>query len=426
MTEDSSRTIEKALAINLDPLTYGTIVEIGAGQEVARWFFQAGAAAGTVAKTMSAYDMKFSDEIYGEAPGQRYVSRARLERMLEREFDLVVSRIEEHRPDGTRFFAFANTVAAQGFKKREECHGWLGVRLQMSPKTEPDEIIVHVRMLDETHLDQQEALGIVGVNLIHGAFNYGYEPVKLLHSLSDSLRWGRVEIDLVEFRGPTLGKIDNRLMALELVKASLTRAVLFDPDGKVVIAADSFYKQRVLAMRGKFHTVEQADIDLFTHAKMRFQDQSAGNDAEILSLAELTMAQLANDKKVDTSDFLNRVNRLAEAGYHVLISEFFRHFRLRQFLARYSKEPVALVLDVEGFGEIFREDFYDGLPGGILEGLGQLFPPGTAAYVYPTGPFTGFQSLDELPIADNLRPLLEYLREKGQVELVDDYQSVPA
>ncbi len=426
MTEDSSRTIEKALAVNLDPLTYGTIVEIGAGQEVARWFFQAGAAAGTVAKTMSAYDMKFSDEIYGEAPGLRYVSKARLERMLEREYDLVVQRIEEHRPEGTRFFAFANTVAAQGFKKRDECHGWLGVRLQMAPKTQPDEIIVHVRMLDETNLEQQEALGIVGVNLIHGAFNHAFEPVRLLHGLMDNLRWGRVEIDLVEFRGPTLGKIDNRIMALELVKASLTRAVLFDADGQVVIPADSFYKKRVLAIRGKFHTVEQSDIDLFTHAKIRFQDQSTDGDGEIISLAELTMAQLANDKKVDTSDFLNRVNRLSDAGYHVLISEFFRHFRLRQYLARYSREPAVLVLDVEGFGEVFREDFYDGLPGGILEGLGQLFPPKTTAYVYPTPPFTGFESLDELPVTDNLRPLVAYLADRGQIELVADYQSVPA
>ncbi|MBT6095832.1 MAG: TonB-dependent receptor, partial [Rhodospirillaceae bacterium] len=271
MTENSSRTIEKALAINLDPTTYGTIVEIGAGQEVARWFFQAGAAAGTIAKTMSAYDMKFSDEIYGEAPDQRYVSRARLQRMLEREYELVISRIEEQRPDNSRFFAFANTVAAQGFKKRAECHGWLGVRLQSAPKAPPDDIIIHVRLLDETNLEQQEALGILGVNLIYGAFHHAETPEKLLVSLMDNLRWGRVEIDLVELNGPNLGAIDNRLMALELVKAGLTRAVLFDPNGNVVIPSDSLYKRRVLAMRGKFHIVEQSDIDLLSHARRRFQ-----------------------------------------------------------------------------------------------------------------------------------------------------------
>lgn len=425
MSEDSSRTIEKALAVNLDPTTYGTIVEIGAGQEVARWFFQAGAAAGTVAKTMSAYDMKFSDEIYGEAPGGRYVSRARLRRMLEREYDLVISRIEKQRPDDTRFFAFADTVAAQGFKKRAECHGWLGVRLQLTPKSPPDDIIVHVRMLDETNLEQQEALGILGVNLIYGAFHYTDTPEKLLRSLMDGLRRGRIEIDLVELNGPTLGTIDNRLMALELVKASLTRAVLFDPDGRVVIPADALYRRRVLAMRGMFQTVEQRDIDLFTHAKMRFQRGTGGHDTEIISLAELTMAQLANDKKVDTTDFLARVNQLSDAGYHVLISEYFRYFRVRQYLGRYSREPVALVVDIESLGNIFCEDYYNGLSGGILEGLGQLFPDATVAYIYPQGLFPRLTGLDDLPVEDHLRPLLDYLHNRGQIVVVDDYEALP-
>jgi hypothetical protein len=425
VTEESSRTIEKALAVNLDPSTYGTIVEIGAGQEVARWFFQAGAAAGTIAKSMSAYDMKFSDEIYGAAPGQRYVSRARLQRMLEREYDLVISRIEDQRPDSTRFFAFANTVAAQGYKKRAECHGWLGIRLQRTAKAPPDDIIIHVRMLDETNIEQQEALGILGVNLIYGAFHYADTPEKLLRSLLDNLPWGRVEIDLIELHGPTLGSIDNRLMALELVKASLTRAVLFDPEGNVVNPADSLYRRRVLAMRGKFQTVEQRDIDLISHAKTLFLETTQSHDSEVLSLAELTMAQLANDKKVDTTEFLARVNRLSDAGYHVLISEFFRYFRVRQYLGRYTREPVAIVTDIEGLGDIFCEEYYEGLSGGILEGLGKLFPDSTVAYIYPQGQFAGPNMVKGLPVADNLQLLLTYLQDRGQIVLVDDYDSLP-
>lgn len=421
MAENTTHTLEKALSLNLDPLTYGTIAEIGAGQEVARWFFQAGASAGTVAKTMSAYDMQFSDEIYGQTPGQRYVSRERLERMLAREFDLIVSRIQDHRPEGTRFFAFANTVAAQGYKKRSECHGWLGVRFQMEPKSEPDEIIVHVRMLDETNLDQQEALGILGVNLIHGAFNFARTPEKFLVSLMDNLRWGRLEIDLVEFRGPNLGAIDNRLMALELVKASLTRAVLFDSDGKVVIPADALYKKRVLTMRGNFNTVEQTDIDLFAHGKQRFQKDTDG--AEILSIAEMTMANLAVGPDINTTDFLARMKRLSDAGYYVLISEFFRYFRLRQYLARYTKEPVAMVTDVEGLGDILREDYYDNLPGEVLEGVGQTFPEGTTAYIYPTR--VAIKSLSEAPIDKALRLLLAFLEERKQIVLVDDYDVAP-
>ena len=420
MPEDISTTIEKALAFNLDPLKYGTIVEIGAGQEVARWFFQAGGAAGTIAKTMSAYDMNYSDEVYGAAPDGRYVSRARLERMLEREFDVTTARIEEHRPKGTRFFVFANTVAAQGFDRRAECHGWLGIRLQMAPKGPPDDIILHVRMLDDTNLDQQEALGILGVNLIYGAFHYADRPEELLRSLTDDLRWGRLEIDLVEFRGPTFGRIDNRLMALELVKASLARAVLFDPDGRVVIPADAFYRHSVLVMRGEFHTVEQTDIDLFARAEERFRAQPANRASDLICLAELTMAELANEEEIDTTDFLARVNRLADAGYYVLISEFFRHFRVRQYLARYTREPVVLVVNKTELAEILCEDFYSGIPGGILEGLGLLFPKPTVAYVYPQAGGDGTVALDKLPIADNLRPLLSYLRGCGQIVPVDD------
>ena len=424
MAETATSTIEKALALNLDPLKYGTIVEIGAGQEVARWFFQAGAAAGTVAKTMSAYDMKFSDEIYGTASDQRYVSRGRLERMLEQEFDLVVSRIQDHRPDDSTFFAFADTVAAQGFKTRAECHGWLGVRFQCEPRATPDEILIHVRMLDDTNLEQQEALGIVGVNLIHGAFFHRDNPAELLRSLVDGMKWGRVEIDLVEMRGPKLDAFDNRLLALELVKASLARAVLFDPDGKVVIPADALYKHRVLAMRGTYYTVEPTDIDMFTHAKMQFSAQHTDADSDILCLAEMTMAQLANDQNIDTGDFLARVNRLSEAGYYVLISEFFRYFRVSQYFSRYSRKPAAIVTDLEGLGDIFREDYYGGLSGGILESLGQLFTRQTVLYVYPSGPSPdsgGSMQIDDLPIADAMRPLLTYLMDRRQIVLIDNY-----
>lgn len=420
MPEDAPGTIEKALAINLDPLKYGTIVEIGAGQEVARWFFQAGAAAGTIAKTMSAYDMKFSDEIYGAATDRRYVSRGRLERMLEQEFDLIISRIKEHRPDGSTFFAFANTVAAQGFQKREECHGWMGVRVQAAPELEPDDIIIHVRMFDDTNLEQQDALGILGVNLIHGAYYHADAPEKLLAGLTDNLKWGRVEVDLVEFRGPTLGKIDNRLMALELVKASLTPAVLFNPQGKVVIPAEALYKRSVLGIRGEFRPVMGEGMDRFHHAKELFAEKCAAGNPPIL-MAEMTMSAIVNEDNIDTGEFLERVNALTELGFHVLISEFFRYFRVRQYLARHSEEPVAFVMGVNGFARIMHEGFYDGLEGGILEGLGRLFPAATTAYVYPEHDGGQTVTLDDMPVDNHLRPLIAYLRERGRIVAVDDF-----
>lgn len=408
-------TIEKALAINLDPLKYGTIVEIGAGQEVARWFFQAGAAAGTIAKTMSAYDMKFSDEIYGSATDGRYVSRGRLERMLEQEYELIISRVSAHRSAESTFFAFANTVAAQGFKTRGECHGWMGVRLQSKPGAPPDDIILHVRMLDDTHLEQQDALGIFGVNLIHGAYFYADDPERLLRSLMDNLKWGRVEIDLIEFRGPTLGSVDNNRLALELVKASLTRAVLFTPEGRVAIPAEAFYKHSVLGMRGDFRPMTEIDADRYARARTQFLAQPGVSEDRTLFLAELTMASGANAGDIDTAEFLERVEALTARGFHVLISEFFRYFRVRQFFARYTNAPVGVVTDAAGFADIMRADYYEGLDGGILEGLGKMFPSETTAYVCPVIEDGRTVTLDDMPIAAHLRPLLDYLRERGHV-----------
>lgn len=415
-------TIEKALTVNLDPLKYGTLVEIGAGQEVARWFFQAGAAAGTVAKTMSAYDMQFSDEIYGTASDKRYVSRNRLERMLEREFDLLVERVQDHRPAGSQFFAFANTVAAQGYKKRSECHGWMGIRLQLAPDQAPDNIIMHVRMLDDTNVEQQDALGIVGVNLIHGAYTYHHEPERLMRSLLDNLKWGRVQIDLVEFTGPTFGAVDNRLMALELVKASLTPAILFGPDGKLQIPADALYNKSVFGMRGRFNPVLHFDIDRFGHAMGHFLKQPGVKPDCIISLAEITMNEIANTDGVDTSDFLARINELSRRGFHVLVSEFFRYFRVRQYLARYTKKPVGFMTDVIGLGEIFKEEYYDGLNGGILEGLGNLFPPQTTAYVFPVNNEQGEEiTIEKMTVDNHLGHLIAFLRDRGQVIAVDDF-----
>ena len=274
MPNDATNTIEKALALNLDPLKYGTLIEIGAGQEVARWFFQAGAAAGTIAKTMSAYDMNFSDAIYGASSDKRYVSRQRLEKMLAQEYDLIISRVKKRRPEGSTFFSFANTVAAQSFEKREECHGWMGIRLQSAPELPPDDIILHVRMLDDTNVEQQEAIGVLGVNLIYGAYFHADEPEKLMRSLLDNLKWGRLEINLVEFSGPKFGEVDNRLMALELVKASLTPAILFGPNCKVEIPSEALYKKSVIGMRGKFKPVLKADMARLNHAKDRFVTQS--------------------------------------------------------------------------------------------------------------------------------------------------------
>jgi len=238
----------------------------------------------------------------------------------------------------------------------------------------------------------------------------------------DNLKWGRVEIDLVEFRGPTLGSIDNRLMALELVKASLTRAILFDPQGRVIIPSDALHRQSVIGMRGAFHPVTASDQAMFDHAKALFLSEPANDENKTVLLAEMTMADLANDGEVDTSDFLSRVLQLQSLGFHVLISEFYRYFRVRQYLARHTLGPIAMVMDVDGFSDFMSEKDYEGLSGGLLEGLGQLFPPDTIAYVYPKQMDGRLVTLDEMPIEKHLLPLVAFLRERGHIIAIDDFK----
>src|ERR1700749_3176490 len=257
---DPSDTHQKALQINLDPRWYGTIAEIGAGQEVARWFFRVGGAAGTVAKSMSAYDMTVSDAIYGKA--DRYVCRPRLEAMLDHEHQLNRERLDETRGASTAFFAFADTVSARNYAGTNECHGWMGVKFQSRPRDQDSQIIIHVRMLDGTNALQQEALGIVGVNLLHGAFFLYAEPEVLIESLLDGLTTQRIAIDMIEFSGIEFRQVDNRLMSMKLVQLGLSGAAMFDSRGTVLQPSEALYKKNVLVARGSFRPVCRVNIDM--------------------------------------------------------------------------------------------------------------------------------------------------------------------
>jgi len=242
--KDLLTTNRKALTINLDEPRYGTFAEIGAGQEVARVFFQAGGASGTIAKTISAYDMTFSDAIYGKAP--RYVSRERLGLMLDHEYDLLNERLSAQRGDRTTFFAFADTVAARNFKGTNEAHGWMGIRFQTEPGGPPSEVVLHVRMWDKENVLQQQALGIIGVNLIYGALYYTADPRKLVASLLDNLSADRIEVDMLKLSGPAFNNVDNRLMSLLLVQFGLTNAVMFGPDGDVLQPSEVLHHKAIL------------------------------------------------------------------------------------------------------------------------------------------------------------------------------------
>lgn len=415
--------LQKALAVNLHPAQYGSIVEIGAGQETARYFFRAGGAAGTVAKTMSAYDMTFSDAIYGRAPGGRYVSRARLGRMLEHEFGLLIERLEGRRESATTFFAYAATVAAQGYKHRSECHGWLGVRLQLTPGGPPNDIVLHVRMLDEDARAQQEALGILGVNLIYGAFNHADAPEKLIESLADDLSGGasagsdRIEIDMIEFSGPAFAGCENRLLNLHLIRSWLTRAVMFDPDGHVVQPGEALRRKDVLAVRSNFRPVTRRHEDMFRAGIAAFAAQAGGEREDILPVAEMTMATVMEDgDQVNNADFLARVDTLTALGYHVLVSDYLRYFRLRAFLRRYTQGRIGIVARLDNLRDIFSPEFYSDLEGGILEAFGRLFCDKTWMYVYPgraaDGSLVTADSFDPNPAVHHI---YRHLYEGGQI-----------
>src|SRR5437773_1115670 len=344
MNREIAGTDQKALQINLDPGKYGTFAEIGAGQEVARWFFRVGGASGTIAKTISAYDMQVSDAIYG--PSDRYVGRRRLQTMLEYEFDLLLERLNTKRGASTKFFVFADTVAAQCYSHRDDCHGWMGVRFQSQPLAEPSQIIIHVRMLDKENVQQQEALGSMGVNLIYGALYHDHEPTVLIQSLMDNLTSDRVEVDMIKFSGPDFQFIDNRLMTLQLVEQGLTSAAMITANGEVVQAAEVLYKKPILVERGSFRPVTNVTLDMLNNAQAQFIQEPGVQGEPIVVLMEMTLTNLAEQGEINHQDFLDRVDILGTLGKTVLISNYGAYYRLAGYLFRYTKKNIGIVMGV--------------------------------------------------------------------------------
>src|ERR1700726_1051916 len=374
-------TNRKALTVNLDEAKYGTFAEIGAGQEVARQFFQAGGAAGTIAKSISAYDMKFSDAIYGKAG--RYVSRERLGLMLDHEYDLLIERLNTVRGGRTAFFVFADTVAAKSFKGANEAHGWMGVRFQPEPNTEPSTIILHVRMWDKENVLQQQALGIVGVNLIFGAFYYLNDQDQFIRSLADNLTVDRIEGDMINLSGPLSSAVDNRLMRLKLVEYGLTNAVMFSPKEEVLQPSEVLHRKAIVVERGSFRPVTLVNEDMMRCALAQFLQEPALKGVDVVVLMEITMHNLLASGNIDHKDFLDRVDTLAAIGNNVLISNYLEFYRLTSYFRRYTKQMVGVAMGINNLLEVFNEKYYENLDGGILESFGRLFKNLIKLYIYP-------------------------------------------
>jgi len=369
-------THDKALQINLDPAKYGAFAEIGAGQEVARWFFRVGGAAGTVAKTISAYDMAVSDAIYG--PADRYVSRQRLQAMLTYEYDLLVERLDRARGERTEFFVFANTMATRSFSRRDDGHGWMGVRFQAAPRAPASEIILHVRMLDPETTREQEAIGILGVNLLAGAFYRRDNPAAIIAALRDGLTRERIEIDLIQFSGPAFAGVDNRLMSLQLVEQQFTDATIFNAAGEVIQPAELLYKKPILIERGSFRPITNLTLAILENARARF----ACAEPPVV-LLEMTLRQLQTGDRIDHGDFLARADTLGALGHTVMISNYLRYHRLVSFLRRLTAQPIGFAMGLRNIRDLFDDRYYTDTPGGILQALGQLFQGDVKLYVCP-------------------------------------------
>jgi len=423
VTSHPTAARDKALQVNLDPRYYGAFAEIGAGQEVVRWFFRVGGAAGTISKSISAYDMKVSDAIYG--PCARYVCRERLEAMLEHEQQLNLERLSAQRGGDTAFFAFADTVSARNFRGNNECHGWMGIKFQARPGGANNQIVIHVRMLDVENGLQQEALGIVGVNLVYGACFLDKEPEKLLESLLDGLTTQRIEIDLIEFSGPDFEQLDNRVMSLRLVQLGLTGAAMFSADGEALQPAEVLYKKPVLIERGRFRPVTHVNLDLARSALRAFEAEWPNDVApgETVSIMEITMSNLMAGGEVDLSDFVSRAEVLAATGCTVMISNFSEYYRLAAYLFRYTQRRIGLAMGSQNLHAIFDESYYTSLDGGILESFGRLFRNNLRLFIYPhIDPTTGnLITVDTLKVAESLRHLYAHLVNRRSIVQLTDF-----
>ena len=413
----------KALRINLNENIYGTFSEIGAGQETVRNFFRAGGASGTIAKAMSAYDKDFSDAIYGIEDDRRYVTEERLKKMLTHETNLIEQRISREKHPNKLFFTYANTVATIDFAKKYKGHGWVGIRYQVHPEEAYNEIILHVRFHENDARLQQNTLGILGVNLIYGAY-YKYDnPKKLLRYLYDHIDKDQIEIDTINFSGPRFEKVDNRLMSLQLVKNGMTEAVMFAPDGNNVLPAKILYKKNILALRGSFRPVTKVNMDMYKRSMELFLKENRVSEDNTEVIFEITLSNLRAEGEIDERDFMDRAELLCSLGQTVMISNFQEYYRVVEYFSRYTKERMGLAMGVNNLIDIFDEKYYRHLSGGILEAFGKLFFKDLKVYLYPlkdkeTGDVVTSENLKVHP---RMKELYKFFKYNGKVVDIKNY-----
>lgn len=413
---------DKALRINLNENIYGTFAEIGAGQETVRHFFRTGGSSGTIAKAMSAYDKDFSDAIYGSETDGRYVTEARLKKMLSHEVKLVEQRLNRDKHPSKMFFSYANTVATIDFAKQFKGHGWVGIKYQIEPDEDYNEIVLHIRFKETDARLQQETLGILGVNLIYGAFYKYNDPKKLLRYLYDHLDKDQLEIDTINFSGPRFADVDNRLMSLQLVKNGMTDAVMFDPDGNNVLPAAVLYKKNILALRGSFRPVTKVNMDMYKKSLEMFLEENKVQKENTLVVFEITLSNLRSDGEIDERDFMDRAELLCSLGQYVMISNFQEYYKVVEYFSNYTKARMGLAMGVSNLVDVFDEKYYRHLSGGILEAFGKLFYRDLKVFLYPMKDENGVViNSENLKVHPRMKELYKFFKFNGKVVDITDF-----
>ena len=416
-------TKDKALKINLNRNIYGTFAEIGAGQETVRNFFRAGGASGTIAKAMSAYDKDFSDAIYGVEKDKRYVTENRLKKMLTHEVDLIEDRLSRSKHPDKIFFSYANTVTTIDFAKKFKGHGWVGVKFQLDPLEGYNEIVLHIRFKENDARLQQETLGVLGVNLIYGAFYMNDNPKALLASFYDHLDKDQIEIDMVNFSGPRFAYVDNRLMSLHLVKNGMTDAVMFGPDGNNLLPAQELYKKNILTLRGSFRPVTKVNMDMFEKSKALFCKEKRVDKEKTRVIFEITLSNLRAQGEIDEKDFLDRAELLCSLGQTVMITNFQEYYKLVEYYSEFTKKRMGLTMGIYNLIQIFDEKYYRKVSGGILEAFGKLFHKDLKVYLYPLKDKEngGVINCDNVKVHPRLKEMYKYFKFNGKFIDIKDY-----
>lgn len=421
MAKQFLETEQKALEINLNPAVYGTFAEIGAGQEVARYFFQAGGSSGTIAKTMSAYDKTYSDDIYGVEESGRYVCESRIYKMLDHEYELMEERLRQERPD-TCFFAYANSVAAINYQRTILGHGWMGLRFQTASGTSPNDMVLHVRMRDNDNRLQQDAVGILGVNMIYACYYYREDIGKFLSSLMDGL-YGRISIDMIRLDGADFAHIDHRILSLKMVQAGLTDVAMFGPSGRNLQASEFLYKKSVLVVRSRFRPATTINWEMFSAGLRQFRKELGLQENQSMTLAEITLDDLLSEGDIDEQDYLDRVAVLEELGQVVVISNCQQHQKLINYLLDYKIAHVGFVMSIWHLKDIIHEKYEQHKDDKLLSSFGELFSGKVRIYAYPAfDDETGMLvQAYNLPVPDGVQNLYQHLLQNRHIVDMEEY-----